>query len=149
MNLLGCVQKRVQAEPTRQEHLVRANRPTQAEPTLRLRPSRTLPTEPFHFPAPLSPRTAQPLLFPGDVARAVAIVCSPALVFVPPARARPPPPSPRTAPPRTVPPTTSSLLRRLSPRRSRCARARDRRASASAPSPVSLSPFLDLFCDLR
>jgi hypothetical protein len=41
----GCIQYRecTQAEPTRQEHLVRANRPTQAEPTLCLRPSRTLP----------------------------------------------------------------------------------------------------------
>jgi hypothetical protein len=42
----GCIQYRecTQAEPMRQEHLVRANHPTQAEPTLRLRPSRTLPT---------------------------------------------------------------------------------------------------------
>jgi hypothetical protein len=33
----GCIQYRecTQAEPTRQEHLVRANRPTQAEPTCR------------------------------------------------------------------------------------------------------------------
>jgi hypothetical protein len=60
----GCIQYRecTQAEPTRQ---VRANRPTQAVfvPPARLRRSRTLPTEPFHFPAhaPLSPRTAQPL----------------------------------------------------------------------------------------
>jgi hypothetical protein len=38
-----------QAEPTRQEHLVRANRPTQAEPTLRLRPSRTLSIECYNF----------------------------------------------------------------------------------------------------
>jgi hypothetical protein len=47
----GCIQYRecTQAEPTRQEHLVRANRPTQAEPTLRLRPSRTLPTECYNF----------------------------------------------------------------------------------------------------
>jgi hypothetical protein len=47
----GCTQYRecTQAEPTRQEHLVRANRPTQAEPTLRLRPSRTLPTECYNF----------------------------------------------------------------------------------------------------
>jgi hypothetical protein len=46
----GCIQYRecTQAEPT-QEHLVRANRPTQAEPTLRLRPSRTLPTECYNF----------------------------------------------------------------------------------------------------
>jgi hypothetical protein len=46
----GCIQYRecIQAEPT-QEHLVRANRPTQAEPTLRLRPSRTLPTECYNF----------------------------------------------------------------------------------------------------
>jgi hypothetical protein len=47
----GCIQYRecTQAEPTRQEHLVRANRPTQAEPMLRLRPSRTLPTECYNF----------------------------------------------------------------------------------------------------
>jgi hypothetical protein len=34
---LGCIQYRecTQAKPTRQEHLVRANRPTQAEPTRR------------------------------------------------------------------------------------------------------------------
>jgi hypothetical protein len=98
-----------------QEHLVRANRPTQAEPTLRLRPSRMLPTAPFHFPAP--PRMAQHLLFPGDVARAVAVARSPALVFIPPARSRPHPrpTSPRTAPPRTAPDRTSSHSRRRSP----------------------------------
>jgi hypothetical protein len=47
----GCIQYRecTQAEPTRQEHLVRANRPTQAEPTLRIRPSHTLPTECYNF----------------------------------------------------------------------------------------------------
>jgi hypothetical protein len=47
----GCIQYRecTQAEPTRQEHLVRANRPIQAEPTLRLRSSRTLPTECYNF----------------------------------------------------------------------------------------------------
>jgi hypothetical protein len=47
----GCIQYRecTQAEPTRQEHLVRANRPTQAESTLRFRPSRTLPTECYNF----------------------------------------------------------------------------------------------------
>jgi hypothetical protein len=47
----GCIQYRecTQAEPTRQEHLVRANRPTQAEPMLCLRPSRTLPTECYNF----------------------------------------------------------------------------------------------------
>ena len=47
----GCIQYRecTQAEPTRQEHLVRANRPTQAEPTLRLRPFRTLPIECYNF----------------------------------------------------------------------------------------------------
>jgi hypothetical protein len=46
-----CIQYKecTQAEPTRQEHLVRANRPTQAEPTLRLRPSRTLPTKCYNF----------------------------------------------------------------------------------------------------
>jgi hypothetical protein len=47
----GCIQYRecTQAKPTRQEHLVRANRPTQAESTLRLRPSRTLQTECYNF----------------------------------------------------------------------------------------------------
>jgi hypothetical protein len=47
----GCIQYRecTQAEPTRQEHLVRANHPTQAELTLRFRPSRTLPTEWYNF----------------------------------------------------------------------------------------------------
>jgi hypothetical protein len=43
----------------------------------RLRPSRTLPTEPLHFPAPaplLRERLpTEPLHFPGDVARAGAI----------------------------------------------------------------------------
>jgi hypothetical protein len=125
-----------------QELLVRGNRPTQAEPTHCLCPSRTLPTAPFHFPAP--PRTAQHLLFPGDVALAVAVVRSPALVFVPPARSRPAP---------------STLLRERLPSeplhfpgdvaRAGVVCARARRVSASAPSPVSLSPFLDLFCYLR
>jgi hypothetical protein len=47
----GCIQYRecTQAGPKRQEHLVRANRPTQAEPTLRLCSSRTLPTECYNF----------------------------------------------------------------------------------------------------
>jgi hypothetical protein len=47
----GCIQYRecTQAEPTRQEHLIRANRPTQVEPTLRLRLSRMLPTECYNF----------------------------------------------------------------------------------------------------
>jgi hypothetical protein len=47
----GCIQYRecTQAKPTRQKHLVRANHPTQAEPTLRLRLSRTLPIECYNF----------------------------------------------------------------------------------------------------
>jgi hypothetical protein len=48
---LECIQygECTQAETTRQEHLVRANHPTQPEPTLRLRPSRTPPTECYNF----------------------------------------------------------------------------------------------------
>jgi hypothetical protein len=82
----GCIQYRecTQAEPTRPRAYGPSQPPHPAEPTLRLRPSRTLPTAPFHFPSANGstsslPRRRSPRL---------AVVRSPALIFVPPTRSR-------------------------------------------------------------
>jgi hypothetical protein len=94
----------------------------------------------FHFPCP--PRTSQSILFPGDLALAVAVVRS--LQFpsssIPhaPARSRSfPAPAPSTL-------LRERILRsRQRPRTSRAGVvcARDRRVSAFDLSPISLSPF--------